>query len=168
MKSLHCFIPISFPDNPLPKTERTHTRWALKEIRRRRRLLAEFDLLRAQGQTIAAAARQIRQPYSTLWRWQRRLEPHNHHSGVKSTFSKFKISPALTGRVQRLQLAGFGAARAWRAAANDQFCPRPLTVFLRQAKNIPPSFIRHARLKRIQTTIFQGVNFLFVAKMKFQ
>lgn len=137
------------------------TRWQIRETRRRRKILAEFDLLITQGNKKHRAAAQLQQPYTTLWRWRNQVVPLVS-PGRKSSFEKIEVPPAVVNRVQRLQLSGLGNDTAWRRVATDRITPPALRDFLLSAKTIPLSFLKASRLTVSTVKVVSGANFSFI------
>jgi hypothetical protein len=140
------------------------TPWTVREIRRRRRILAEFDLLIAGGTSQLAAAKSLRQSPVTLWRWRQRLEPNVFRCGRKPAFSKSDVPARVFSQVERLQLAGMGNERAWRMVAAEKICPPTLAKFLRSAWCIPADFLRSTRLVKKMVKVVQGTGFTVMQK----
>jgi hypothetical protein len=145
--------------SPLPAFTPNPTRYQIRELRRRRKILAEFDLLLAQGINKTTAAKQLRQSFTTLWRWRKRVMPLVS-PGVKSSFARFAVRPSTVARVQRLQLAGMGNATAWRRVATERITPPALRDFLISTKSIPPSFLKASRLVVKTVEVVSGANFI--------
>ena len=143
------------------------TRWQIRETRRRKEILAAFDLLLRQGNSKRSAARQLRQPYTNLWRWRKRVVPLPN-LGRKSSFAHFVIPRAVVYRVQRLQMSGMGNAKAWRAVATKRICPSVLRGFLLSSRHIPPSFLRETRLVRMTLRVAIGASFCLIENLRFE
>jgi hypothetical protein len=137
-----------------------------REIRRRQRKLSAFNRLVAAGFSQMQAAKRIRVSLPSLWRWQHRLEPQTGNCGRTSILEHLAVPAFILERVRRLQLAGRANAAAWQQIANDSDCPDQLAQFLRQARSIPPSFLRATRLERIKATAIRASGFVFIQPTK--
>jgi len=134
-----------------------------KEIERRRQILALVDQLTSNGHSTENAAKLAKVSSTTLWRWQKRIEPR-FASGRSAVIDSFQVSESLIGKVQRLQLTGISNDRAWRSIAEDPTCPADLAAFIRATVNLPPSFLNATRLVRTTAKIISGKNFSHIVQ----
>jgi len=149
------------PGFPAAST-RPLTRYQIREVRRRQKILTAFHSLIDSGMSRVTAAKQLRQSLTTLWCWERRIIPLTHRCGRKSLFDQWAVSPAIVRRVQRFQIAGMSNANAWRAVLTEKRCPPHLADFLRKVQNIPLSFLRASRIVREPAQLIRGRGFVCI------
>jgi hypothetical protein len=126
------------------------------EIIRRLHLLEEFDYLRAAGASQAEAVRLLRPAkvsLVSLWRWKKRIVPLTHKCGRKSALENLAVPAWAVLRVRTLRLRGMQNASAWRSFGRNADCPPDLAEFIRNARNIPPSFLRATRVIKNTTEV---------------
>lgn len=136
------------------------TRSQRRELQRRERIVQAFDSLLTKGMTKAAAAKELRTGYTTIWRWKnRRIVPTTANCGVHSTLEKLNPPAALLALVRQRQLGGMGNAAAWLSIANDPRCPAELSEHLK-AGRVAPSLLAATKLKRRKIVILEAPGIL--------
>jgi hypothetical protein len=142
------------------------TAYQKKETAKRKRILEEFGDLLSAGLTRGDAARKLRVSLTSLWRWQQRIMPGTDRCGRKSDYTKLFVPPGIVAAVQKLRAAGMGSDAAWRAVAKSAVCPRPLAIFIKSKRSLPPSFGKAGRVTVRNYQTIEGIGFSFTTQLQ--
>ena len=111
-----------------------------REGRRRLEKITWFYLAQTEhGLSRRAAARYIRVPYLSLWKWEARIR-NGGFAGLVSRRKGPELSPGIQAglqphiirRVQWLSVVKGSVAGGWRAFASDSLCPPTLREMLKR------------------------------------
>lgn len=132
-----------------------------REAFRRLEKLTWFYIAQQEhGLSRRSAARFIRVPYISLWKYERRIR----NGGFAGLVSKRKgpvlsravqlgLQPEILSRVQRLAVVRGSSVAGWRALANDPSCPAELRSAIQPGCAIPEPLRAAVRVERRVVTV---------------